>query len=434
MIDWLRNLLIVPEAVAPQPATEIAAAPQVSNVIEYEPADSSDRLAMAARFQLDMSAPGVKVTASTAMRTTAVYSCVRLIAGAVSMLAAKVYERTPEGRREADDHEFWWLLNESPTARFTSADMWEYLVASMLLRADGIAYIDRVMPSGKIRGFIPVNRDNVHIFRQGDRLRYTIFDYDSFGQIRNFTVDQSDVLHFAGFGFDGICGRTAIQWGARSAIGVALEADQFSGDVFRKGGHIQHAVLSQKTMTKEMQDEFREAWVATYSGRGVTGVPLVLTNGLDVKELSMTAADAQLLETRKFSVVDIARCFGIPPHMIGEASVSTWGTGIEQIGIGFVTYTLMPTLTKMRQEITRKLWPIRTKYYVEFDVSTLLEGDSKTQAEVFAKALGGPGTQGYMAVNEVRRKKHLPPLPGGDTINSGSPPKPEKQKADDDEK
>jgi len=131
----------------------------------------------------------------------------------------------------------------------------------------------------------------------------------------------------------------------------------------------------------------------------------------------MTAEDAQLLETRKFQVIEIARAFGVPPHMVGETSASTsWGSGIEQMSIGFVRYTLGPHLRRIEQELNRKLWPRSPRYFVEFNRDGLLAGDSKTESEVISKSLGGPGAQGWMTVNEARRIKNLPPVPGGDVL------------------
>ena len=116
-------------------------------------------------------------------------------------------------------------------------------------------------------------------------------------------------------------------------------------------------------------------------------------------------------------MVDIARAFGVPPHLIGETTASTsWGSGIEQMSIGFVRYALGPHLKRFEQEFNRKLWPRSPKYFVEFDREAAQAGDLKSEAEFFAKALGGPGSQGWMTVNQVRRKKNMEPLPGWNDV------------------
>ena len=102
--------------------------------------------------------------------------------------------------------------------------------------------------------------------------------------------------------------------------------------------------------------------------------------------------------------------------MIGETTkASSWGTGIEQMSIGFVKHTLGPHLKRFQDELNRKLF-FTSRYFIEFDVDALMAGDSKAQAEYYSKALGGPGSQGWMTINEVRHLKGLPPIPGGDQL------------------
>jgi len=159
----------------------------------------------------------------------------------------------------------------------------------------------------------------------------------------------------------------------------------------------------------------QQAFAAKYSGiDNAHKLPLVLTEGMKAEALSLNAEDSQLLEARKFQVIDIARAFGVPPHMIGETSASTsWGSGIEAMSRAFVTYTLQPHLVRIEQELNRKLYPRDTGKFVMFDRDALIEGDSKAQAEYNRAALGGPGTgMGWMTVDEIRKTKGLAPMGG----------------------
>lgn len=409
-------------------AVAIDRARSVSAQIDYHDVPSSDAVRMGEIFGELPSAAGAVVNETTAMRVSAVYAAVRLLSGAVATTPCSFYRRTPEGRERANDHDYWWLFNEQPCARFTAATFWEFITTQSLLRGDGIAYLVRANRySPRVTGVIPVPRGQVDILRVGDRLRYRIHDQLADGTWAYFVADQDDVLHFPGFGFNGVHGMSFIQWGARQAIGIAIKADEHAGATFAGGASVQYAVKlpAGKRMTAEQQSSFRDAWVAKYgSGAGHSKIPLILTDGLDVAELSMTAADAQLLESRKYQCEEIARAAGIPPHMIGSANVTAWGSGIEQMGLGFLKYAVRPHLTRWSQEMNRKLFPIRDQYFQEFNVDGHLEGDSKAQAEYFAKALGGPGARGWMTQNEVRRLKNLPPIPGGDSLSSGTEPKP----------
>lgn len=364
-------------------------------------------------FGLLDSHAGVVVSPESSKRSAAVYACMRLIAGAVSLLPLPVYERTATGREKVD-HEFWWLLNEQPFPTLTSAAFWDWMISNILLRGDGLAQIKRHPVSGKVTGFLPLPRECVVIERRGDQLIYLVND-----GLKKYGLYQDDVLHFPGFGFNGICGESVIAHAARHAIGTGLAADQFSGSFFARGATpsvvIQYPAGA--SPTKEQLHLLAEQFDEKYSGNGNHHRPLLLTNGGELQPVSMSAEDSQLLETRKFQVIDIARAFGVPPHMIGETSASTsWGSGIEQMSIAFARYTLGPYLIRIEQELNRKLWPRSAKYFIEFNREGLLAGDSKSESEYFGKALGGPGSQGWMTVNEVRRIKNLPPIDDGDKI------------------
>lgn len=365
-------------------------------------------------------ASGMPVTVDSAKRSAAVYACCRLIAGAVALLPAPIYERAENGSRRQVEHDLWWLLNESPYPTLTACSFWEWVVNSLLMRGDGLAQLIRDR-NGRVKNIMPLPRECVEIEVRDGRLVYLVADGTSV-----YGLFDDDVLHFPGFGFDGIKGESVIRYAARQAVGTAIAADGYAGEFFKNGASPTLALSYPQGVapTEAQQDYLREQFAERYSGAGNHHKPLLLVNGGKVEPVSLTAEDAQLLETRRFQVVEIARAFGVPPHMIGETSSSTsWGSGIEQMSIGFVRYTLGPHLRRIEQELNRKLWPRSARYFVEFDRDGLLAGDSKTEAEVIAKSLGGPGAQGWRTVNEARRAKNLPPVPGGDELtltNSGA--------------
>lgn len=401
-----------------EPAVE-RTEPTISNVVEGETALSSDKVKMFEIFSDPVTGSGAMVNDKTAMRVSAVFACVSLIAGSIGQLPLPVFERR-DGQRDRVDHPYWWILNEQFCPTWPATAGWEFLVTQMLLRGDGIAYIERNR-AGEMTGLIPWPRDRVDILgqprsspRAPRRLQYTFHDDQGY-----FTEDQDDVLHFPGFGFNGIESMSVIQWGARNGIGIAIRGDEHAGQFFSEGGKPEVAIRVPGEMSPSQQGNFRDAWVAKYGGSNGNRnrkVPLILTEGVDITELTMSAIDQQLLESRQWQVIDIARACGVPPHMIGETTKSTsWGAGIEQMYIGFVRNTLGPHLRRIKDELNRKLF--RTgRTFVEHNVEGFLSGDSKTQALYFGKALGGPGAQGWMTVNEVRRLKNLPPLEGGDAL------------------
>lgn len=358
---------------------------------------------------------GAVVTASSAMRVSAVYAAVRLVAGVPATLPWHVYRREADGSRERADHDLWWLLNEEACATFTSSAMWMNAIASVQLRGDGLVMIDRKSRySNDVRALIPLKRDNVLPYRTADnRLAYRVYDDTISGKTDTyFTLLQDDVLHFTGDFFNGVTSMSVIASAARQSIGIALRADQHAARAFGDGAYLQHVLRAPKSMNTKAQDELRAAFAARYAGgAGVSPIPLVLTEGMEIDSISLSPADQQLLETRRWQISDIARAFGVPPHMIGDVERSTsWGTGIEQMYLGFIRGQL-PLLRRITQELNRKLFA-RAGMFIEPDLEALTDGDAKTQADYFQKALGGPGAQGWMAVDEVRRKKNLKPQGG----------------------
>lgn len=378
------------------------------------------------------SSSGMSITPESAMRVAAVYACVSRIAGGVSTLPLNVYQRAWDSNRrqfvieESENAPLWWLLNEQPTAAFTGASHWESRMDNVLLRGDGFTLIRRNAAGVPVE-LVPLPWASVAPDRQDlrvdARLMYAINDgYNTKG------YDQDDVLHFPGFGFDGIRAMSVISYAARNAAGNALAMDEYSGRFFRGGAHPSIVLTSDRVMSPKQKDDLRESFAAKYSGiANAHQLPLVLTEGTKASTLSITAEDSQLLDARKFQVVDIARAFGVPPHLIGETSASTtWGSGLESLGRAFVQYTLEHHLCRLEQEINRKLFRT-SRQFVEFDRSALMDGDLAAQAVYNRAALGGPGAgKGWMSVNEVRRRKRLPPLPGEDTVfdpnaQSGAP-------------
>jgi HK97 family phage portal protein len=388
---------------------------QVANAVDFQNADSWEVLR---GLHDSMSDSGSVVTERTAMRVSAVYACVRLISGAISSLPIDIFKRDQFGEKEKVESDLWWLLNEQPAPSFSGASFWEYLVAQMLLRGDSFCYIVR-SPNGKPQYLMPLSRSQVLVERvpTGNprvpfRLVYYIGTNDGF-----FGADQDDMLHFPGFGFNGINGMSVIEWGARSSTGIAISADRYAGSYFDSGGQPQHVVRAAGKMGEASQEAFRAAWQAKYGGAKINGVPLILTEGLDISELSVSAQDAQLLESRKWQVIDIARAFGVPPHMVGETTASTsWGSGIEQMGQGFVTYTLTPHLRRIEEELNRKLFRTATSS-LEFNVAGLLRGDHTARANYYKAALGGTQNPAWMTPNEIRKLENLPPIEGGDTLS-----------------
>ena len=377
-----------------------------------------------------VSQSGVTVSATSATRVSAVAACVEKISGAIMSMPLHVYRLDggdiPE-RMPRDS--LWYLLNEQPSPLYSSASMWEGCVMSQLLRGDAFGLIRRAV-NGSVREILPLPWGSVSPLRLPNNggVRYYV-NLPSHGISTWF--DPSEILHFPGLGFDDVTMRSmsVIQYGARNAIGNALAMDEYSGKFFEGGAHPSIILSTSSRMSPQQISDMQTSFANRYSGiENAHKRPLVLTEGITAKEISLSAEDAQLLEARKFQVLDIARAFGVPGFMINESTGATsWGSGIESIGRSFVQYTLNPWLRKIEQELNRKLFPRDSGKFIEFYRDALIEGDSAAQGAYFRLALGGPGSgDGFMSVNEIRHIKRMAPIDGGDEIFRAQRSEPQK--------
>jgi HK97 family phage portal protein len=363
-------------------------------------------------FGISQSASGVAVNATTAMQVAAVYACVNIIAGAISTLPLHLYKTNGDVNSRLPRDDLWYKLNEEPSSQYTAASHWEGVSSAQLLRGDAYTWIVRGI-TGKIKELLPLPWGSVSPIRQADgSIRY----YIHLPELNITTwLEPFEVLHFPGYGFDGLRSKSVITHAAKSAVGNALAMDSYAGKFFENGAHPSIILNSPGKMSPEQITALQTAFNSKYSGvENAHRLPLVLTEGLAAKEISLTAEDSQLLQAREFQVLDIARAFGVPPHMIGSTSASTsWGSGIESMSRGFVTYTLQRWLIKIEQELNRKIFPRDVTKFIKFDREAMIAGDSAAQAAYNRAALGGPGTgQGWMSVDDVRKANGLAPLGG----------------------
>jgi len=352
------------------------------------------------------------VTDATAMQVGAVYSCLAKLGGAVSQLPLHEYvKRGAERERPAVATPLWWLLNESPDDAWTASAWKQWIVRCVKLRGDQHTEIlrdPRPSAAGAPIGLRPHHPDRVSPRRLGHRL---VYDVQDIATGRAYTVDQDDMLHFSGFGFDGLRSLSAIKWAARAAISGELGAARYMTKTVADGGMPRIVLEYPNALNVEQKADVRESFASIYGGGNGGKLPLVLSNGAKANELSISPVDMELLASRRMDKQTICEVMGVPPIIIGDSEkTSSWGTGIEQVTIGWVRFDIAPMLTGWEEELNRKLFR-RAGRFVEFSLEGLLRGDSKAQAEAFRAALGGPGTgDGWMTVNEVRKLKNLPAI------------------------
>lgn len=348
---------------------------------------------------------GTSVSETTAMRSTAVFRCVALKSGVIASLPLQVFARTKAGREAANDHPVASLLQGDPND-LMSAFIWkEFIVSNLMLAGNHLSVLER-NNAAEVIGLLPVPWQQVTVERVNGRNRYAI--RVSGGRE---VLDQEDVLHVPGIGFDGVQGISPIQWAGRQPIGTAFALEEFVGRMHANSARPSGILEVPKGIKDEGLLRITAEFAAMAAGLRNSGTVIPVDAGSKFTPMQLTLADAQTLESRRFQVADIARLFGVPPHMIGETDkTSSWGSGVEQQTIGFQIYNLEPELSRIEGELNRKLFT--APYYCEFNREALAAMDAKTLAELYASAVNNAG----MTPNEIRRKRNLPDLPGGDDL------------------
>lgn len=342
-----------------------------------------------------------------AIGIAATWACVNLYAGTIASLPAMVY-RIVDGIRVVDkSHWLYSLIHDSPNQYQTASDFWEFMVGAIELH--GNAYAEKRMGGGGVSSLRPVRPDLMSVRKlSGGDLEYS---WTEDGQ--QFVRRSGQMLHIRGAG-GGYLGGASPLAVCRSSFGAALSVEKAAGGMFAKGAMPSGTLTPDRALTPEQMREASAMIQDKFMGALNAGRPMVLNHGMKWEQLTINPEDAQMLETRRFSVEEICRIFGVPPHMIGHTENSTsWGTGLEQQTLGFQKFALGRRLNRIEQAIEKQLLTDADRaagVNVEFSVEGLLRSDSAARSSFYQTM-----TQiGAMTINEVRAKENLPPVAGGD--------------------
>lgn len=353
-------------------------------------------------FYSSSSAAGQTVNQKTVMTLSAAWACTRLISETAATLPLKIYERRPEGRRAAVDYPLYNMLHSRPNADCTAVTFWESLIAAMLLHGNGRAEQKFIGPRLVALEFLIPGR-----LQPKDKLGNVFIYTDLNGKKRE--IPRSRVFHVPAFSLDGREGLSAISYGAQ-VFGSALASTEAANSTLKSGLMSKIFFKLDRVLKKEQREDFRDSLKAVKGALNAGESPL-LEGGMDAEAISISPKDAQLLETRAFSVEDICRWFRVDPSMVGHGNKdSNWGTGLEQKVLAFLTFTLSPWLKRIEQAINSSLIPPqdRDKYYAEFSLEGLLRADSAARAAFFSVMVNN----GIMTRDEVRRLENMPPKGG----------------------
>jgi len=358
-------------------------------------------------FFFGRTASGKTVTERTAMQTTAVYACVRILAEAIAGLPLHVYRYTADGGKvRAIDHPLYYLLHTEPNPEMTSFVFRETLMTHLLLWGNAYAQVIRD-GAGRVQALYPLLPNKMTVDRTPNGQLFYEYRTDT-GSV---VLRPEEVLHIPGLGFDGLIGYSPIAM-ARNAIGMALACEEYGASFFANGAN-PGGVLEHPGVVKDPQ-RIRDSWNAVYQGSANAHRIAVLEEGMKFHPIGIPPEQAQFLETRKFQINEIARIFRVPPHMVGDLEKSSF-SNIEQQSLEFVKYTLDPWVVRWEQAIQKRLFLPSEKraYFAKFNVDGLLRGDYQSRMAGYAIAR----QNGWMSANDIRELEDMNRIPaeeGGD--------------------
>ena len=350
------------------------------------------------------SSSGKVVTADKAIQLSAVWACVRLLSESISTLPLKIYVRQPDGsRKTATDHPAYSILCRRPNSEMTPSRFMLMVVASICLR--GNAFIEKKFIANRLVSLVPLLPQNMVV----KRLTTGALEYKYTENGSERVIPVKNVMNIRGFGLDGVCGMMPMKTG-RDVIGSAMAVEESAAKIFEQGLQSSGFLTAEQALNDEQRERLRE-YMAKFTGSKNAGKIMVLEGGLKYQGVTMNPEDAQMLESRAFSIEEICRWFRVPPFMVGHTTKqSSWASSLEGMNLQFLTHTLRPLLVNIEQEIGRCLLDSDDEVFAEFSVEGLLRADSAGRAAYYTSAL----QNGWMSRNDVRRLENMPPIEGGD--------------------
>lgn len=346
---------------------------------------------------------------SVPMLLSTVYRCVDLISDSIAVLPLKTYRIDGDGfKEEAKDHPAYYVLDMEPNEDMTRFVFFKTLMTSVLLTGNGYAYIERdglkveqlvYIPSGAVQIVWITDRQGVL------RKRYKV---TGFAEL----VEPRDMIHVLNFSYDGINGISTLEH-ARQTLSIATSAEESAKGFYDSGGQLSGVLTVEGArLSKEQKEQIYKTWrERTDPVMGTPNGIAVLEGNMKYQPISISPSDSQLLESRQFNVVDICRFFSVSPVKAFDLSKSSYST-VEATQLQYLTDTALAVITKIEQEINRKIFlpSERGKVVAEFDTSAILRTDKSAQATYWKELFN----IGAATPNEVRRESNLGRMENGD--------------------
>ena len=344
---------------------------------------------------------GIHINETEALGIPAVYACIRVLTEAIASLPLITYERFPNGDKErARGFSLFRLLHDAPNPLMTSFELRELLVGHLCLRGNAYCYIER--DGGEVVALWPLHPDKVTVEVSGRKL---VYKHQNEGTEKPYPM--ADILHIRGLSDDGIVGFSPLKL-LRDSFGYCKAVQDYSSSYFKNDASPGGILTTAASLGKQGHDNLKVAWAEGFQGKGKHHKVAIMDNDLKWQSIGVSPQDSQLIESQKFSVVEIARVFRVPLNLVMDYERSTYSNVTEQ-NRSFLTHTLQPWLTRIEQAMGKSLLTEgeKEKYFIEHLTQGFLRADTKTRFESYKVAIDA----GFLTIDEVRQLENMNAIP-----------------------
>ena len=335
-----------------------------------------------------------------------VYRCIALLSTVIAGCPVQIFRGK---QKEEIDNSLLSIYN--PDMTYTQFELWELVVAYLCTFGNAFVFKKRD-GFGRIIDLKPIYPGvvEVKLDRPGGNKIFLVKRLKEDGTIDPAKLPLAytdyEVMHIASLSLDGLVGLSPIQLAAQS-IGTALAADKLAAKFYSSGSQLGGIIKIKAPLKDEAQAQgIKGRWMSKNAGVAHAGDVAILDAETDFQSVTIPPDQLQFLESRRWQTNEIARMFGVPPHLVGDVEKSTsWGTGIEVQNVGLITYTASSYTKRIEQRITREIVATRGQV-AEFDLTDLMRGSTMERYQALSVAIGGP----WMTRNEGRIYENRAPL------------------------
>ncbi len=341
----------------------------------------------------------------SALQVSTVWACVTLLVENIASLPVFVYTTDASGTLEkASETRIFDIFHKSPNSQQTAQEFWEQMLLNYFLRGNCYARIRRDS-NGEAVSFHPLSADQIEVIIADDGS--LIYEYTR--EQNSFIYLANDILHIHGMG-NGVVGLSALDY-MRASVGLAIKAQNHTNKTFRKNARRPGILMSDNVLSKEQRTALKQNFGEISSGSEKE--LYVLEANFKFDPLGMSPADIQLLETRQFSVQDLARWFGVPSVLINDtAQTTSLGSSVKEIIDGFYKLKLRPIVGKIEKTCEKQVLTARqrsTGLKIKFNLDALLRSSMAERMDLYSKAV----QNGLKTRNECRALENDPAIEGG---------------------